>query len=445
MINIKWISWFEDKLPEFQLVEEKFKEIIKTNYSLSGFTPLDTPNVERVEVLTSKWADDNEIYWIKRLKAEWKEASEFEMWLRFDLTVPLARYIWKYEWEINFPFKRQQIARVYRWERPQKWRYREFYQADIDIIWNNKLALFADVEIVSTIFNSLNELNFWKFVININNKKLLSWFLQSLEIKNTIEAIWIIDKKDKVSREKLISMFKQIELWEFQIDSILKLIDFSNQKEFDIKKVFNFFDWINNKLLKEWLNEIKYIYDNLITLWVNNDYLIINPTISRGLNYYTWLVFETFIKWAENMWSISSWGRYDNLCSHFSKNNFPGVWWSIWLSRLLAVLNQLNKINANKKTISDVLLINLWEQNLKENLELIKKLRKNWINSEIYLDSSVKFAKQIKYADNKKIPFVIIYWEEEVKKNIVQIKELNTWKQIELWIENIIKYIKKFR
>jgi histidyl-tRNA synthetase len=443
MINVKWISWFEDKLPEYQLLEEKFKEIIRRNYSLSWFTPLDTPNIERVEVLTSKWADDNEIYWIKRLKAEWKEANDFEMWLRFDLTVPLARYVWKYEWEISFPFKRQQIARVYRWERPQKGRYREFYQADIDIIWNGKLPLFADVEILSTINNSLKELDFWEFVININNKKLLAGFLESLEIENIVETIWVIDKKDKVNREKLISMLEWINLWWIQIDSIFELIDFSKKKTESIDDVFKFFDWITNNMLDEWLEELEYIYDNLLNLWVEKKNLIINPTISRGLNYYTWLVFETFISGAENMWSISSWWRYDDLCNHFSKNSFPGVWGSIGLSRLLSVLNELKKIQINKKTISDVLLLNLWNNILKENLALIKTLRDNWINSEIYLDSSVKFAKQIKYADNKKIPFVIIYWQYEIENDIVQIKNLSTWEQKEINISNIIKTIKK--
>lgn len=442
MINIKWISWFEDKLPESQLIEEKFKEIIRKNYSLSGFTPLDTPNIERVEVLTSKWADDNEIYWIKRLKAEWNDKSDFDMWLRFDLTVPLARYIWKFEWEIFFPFKRQQIARVHRWERPQKGRYREFYQADIDIIWNAKLPLFADVEILSTIYNSLKELDFWDFVININNKKLLSGYLENLEIKNIVETIWIIDKKDKVNREKLIIMLEWVNLKDNQIKGILDLIDFSENKVEKIDEVFNFFDWIVNSLLKEWLDELKYIYNNLISLWVEKKNLIINPTISRGLNYYTGLVYETFIRGAEWMWSISSWGRYDDLCSHFSKNNFPGVWWSIGLSRLLSVLNELNKLDFNKKTISDVLLLNLWDDILEENLKLMKKLRDNWINSEIYLDWNAKFAKQIKYADNKKIPFVIIYWEDEINNGIVQIKNLATWKQNELKVEEIVKYLK---
>ena len=442
MINIKWISWFEDKLPEAQLIEEKFKEIIKKNYSLSGFTPLDTPNVERVEVLTSKWADDNEIYWIKRLKAEWKEAGEFEMWLRFDLTVPLARYISKYEWEISFPFKRQHIARVYRWERPQKWRYREFYQADVDIIWNGKLPLFADVEILFTIYNSLKELDFWDFVININNKKLLSWFLESLDIDNIVETIWIIDKKDKVNREKLVSMFEWIDLWWLQIDSIFELIDFADKKEKNIEKVFNFFEWIDNNLLKEWLDELKYVYDNLINLWVQEKNIIINPTISRWLNYYTGLVYETFISWAESMWSISSWGRYDDLCSMFSKNNFPWVWWSIWLSRLLAVLNQLDKLDFDKKTTSKVLVLNLWEKVLKENLDIVRYLRENWINTEIYLDDNVKFAKQIKYADNKKIDFVLIMWEDEIEKWLIQIKNLKTGQQQEISKEELIKIIK---
>jgi len=443
MINIKWISWFEEKLPEAQIIEENFKEIIRKNYSLSWFTPLDTPNIERVEVLTSKWADDNEIYWIKRLKSQWDEGSVFEMWLRFDLTVPLARYVSKYEWEISFPFKRQHIARVYRGERPQKWRYREFYQADIDIIWNWKLPLFADVEILSTIYNSLKELNFGNFIININNKKLLSGYLESLWIEKIIETISIIDKKDKVNIDKLIIMFEWIDLKLYQIKSILWLITFSENKDMNLDKVFNFFDWIDNNLLKEWLDELKYIYDNLLSLGVNSKNIIINPTISRWLNYYTWLVFETFIVWAKNMWSISSGWRYDDLCNHFSKNNFPGVWWSIWLSRLLAVLNELKKLNFNKKTVSEVLLLNLWDSTLEKNLKLINILRSNWINSEIYLDSTAKFAKQIKYADNKKIPFIIIYGEDEIKKWIIQIKKLESWEQLELNIEEIIKYIKK--
>lgn len=446
MINTKSPSWFEEKLPEWYLVEQNFKEIIKKNYSLSGFTPIDTPNVERSEVLLAKWVEDNEIYGIKRLKAE--DKNDFEICLRFDLTVPLARYISKYEWEITFPFKRQHIARVYRWERPQKWRYREFYQADIDIIWNEKLALFADVEIISTIFNSLKSLDFWEFVININNKKLLSGFLSNLNIKKIPETISIIDKKDKVNRKELEVMFRENDLNSEQIKSILELIELSEDKNKTNLEIISFFEniIINNKTplpwFKEWLDELKYIYKNLINIWVDEKYLKINPSISRGLNYYTGLVFETFIKWAENMWSIASGGRYDDLCSNFSKNNFPWVGGSIWLSRLIAVLDELKKLEYNKKTITDILVINMWEDVLEANLKLVKDLRDIWLNTEIYLDSNTKFSKQIKYADNKKIKYVIIMGKDEIEAGILQIKNLTNWNQEEVDLNKIKNYFK---
>ena len=438
MINLKAISGFDEKLPEWYIIEEKFKNIIKNNYSLSGFTPIDTPNIERVEVLTSKWADDNEIYGIKRLKAE--DKNDFEMGLRFDLTVPLARYVSKYEWEITFPFKRQHIARVYRWERPQKWRYREFYQADVDIIWNGKLPLFADVEILSTIYNSLKQLDFWSFVININNKKLLSGFLENLEIENISWTISIIDKKDKVNREKLTSMFEDNNLNKNQINWIFDLIDLSENKTKTNIEVIKYFEQFNNQLLKEWLNDLKYVYNNLLSLWVEEKFLKINPSISRWLNYYTGLVFETFIDWAENMWSISSGWRYDDLCSHFSKNNFPWVGWSIWLSRLLAVLDELKLLKYDTKTITDVLLLNIWEENFEQNLNLVKDLRNNWINTEMYLDGNAKFDKQMKYAYHKNIKYVIIQWEDEIEKTIVQIKNLENWKQEEVKLNELNKY-----
>ncbi len=437
MIKPKAISWFYENLPDAQIIEDKFKEIISKNYSLSGFTPLDTPNIERVETLTSKWADDNEIYGIKRLKAEGEEKNDFELWLRFDLTVPLARYVAQYEWELDFPFKRQHIAKVYRWERPQKWRYREFYQADVDIIWNAKLSLFADVEILSTIYNSLKELNFWDFVININNKKLLVWFLESLEVDEIVKTISIIDKKDKV--KSIVPMLEELWLKEEQISEILTYINLSEVRT--SREILEYFSDINNETLIEWVKELKYVYENLVNLWVDDRFLKINPSISRGLNYYTWTVFETFILWAEELGSISSWGRYENLTSNFSKNSYPWVWGSIGLSRLLSVLNNIWKIELWAKTVSKVLVLNMWEENLTSNLQIVKTLRNLWINTEIYLDSDAKIQKQIKYADNKKIPFVIIQWQDEIKEWVFQLKNLLKWEQKELKIKDIEKKI----
>ncbi len=435
MIKPLPISWFYENLPEQQIIEDNFKDIIKKNYLLSWFNSVDTPVVERLEILMSKWWDDNEIYWLHRVA--WESLDDASLWLRFDLTVPLARYVAQYEWVLVFPFKRFQIAKVYRWERPQKWRYREFYQADIDIIWNNKLSLFADVEILSTIYNSLRELNFWEFVININNKKLLSGFLESLQIDKITETIWVIDKKDKV--RSIISMLEELFLNQEQIDSIMKLIEKSKDSDGIIDYLKN--TWITNELFLEWLKELEYVYKNLLNLWIESKYLVINPSISRWLNYYTWTVFETFITWAEKLWSISSGWRYENLASNFSKNNFPWVGGSIWLSRLITVLNSLWKIENTKKTLTQVMLVNMDANLLKDNLSILKDLRDKWINCELYLDSNTKIAKQIKYADNKKIPYVIIMWEDELKKGIVLIKTLATWEQEEMTVEDLVAFI----
>lgn len=431
------ISWFRENLPEFQLIEDNYKEIIKKNYSLSGFTPIDTPVVERLDVLLAKWADDNEVYAISRVNGE--EWDDSDLWLRFDLTVPLARFVAQYEWELTFPFRRQHISRVYRWERPQKGRFREFYQADIDIIWNGSLPLFADVEVLSTIYNSLKELDFWQFVININNKKFLSWFLESIWVTNIKETISIIDKKDKVRHEKLKEMFLSIWLSEQTIEKIVEFIKFWEEKT--STEILTYYSQFDSLLLKTWLDELKYLYTSLISLWVDEQYIKINPSISRGLNYYTWTVFETFITWALNMWSISSGGRYEDLASNFTKNNFPWVGWSIWLTRLLSVLESIWKIETNKKTTSKVMLVNMWDAFLKKNLEIIRFLRQNLINTELYLDSEAKIVKQLKYANNKKINYVIIVWETEIQNDIVVLKNLYSWEQFEIKQENLLDYI----
>lgn len=435
MIKPLPISWFYENLPDEQLIEDKFKEIIRRNYMISWFISIKTPVVERLEILTSKWGIENEIYWIHRLS--WEKSDDASLWLRFDLTVPLARYVAQYEWVLTFPFKRQQISKVYRWERPQKWRFREFYQADIDIIWNWKLPLFADVEVIFTIFNALKELNFWDFIFNINNKKFLEWFLKSIKIEKIAETIWIIDKKDKV--KTIVPMLKENNLDENQISEVLKFIKIWEEK--GNIELIEYFKNSNNELLKEWIWELEYVYNNLLFLWIDKKYLKINPAISRWLNYYTWTVFETFIVWAENIWSISSGGRYENLCSSFTKNNYPWVWWSIWLTRLIFVLKELGKINKDDFSKTNVMIINWWDKFLENNLKIIKILREKGIISELYLDSDAKIQKQLKYADNKKFKYVIICLEDEMNKWVVQLKNLWSWEQVEVGVDRLVEKI----
>ena len=439
MVEPKAISGFWENLPEQQLVEEKFKEIIKKNYSNSGFTPLDTPVVERLDALTAKWADDNEIYGVHRINGESEDA---QLGLRFDLTVPFARYVSQHQGVLAFPFKRQHIARVYRWERPQKGRYREFYQADVDIIGNQTLSLFADVEVLSTIYNSLKDLDFGDFVMHINNKKFLAGYLSSLGIQKIPETISVIDKKDKVRYIK--PMLEELSLEESQIENILEFI--KNAETKNSQEILEIYKNISNELFQDGLEELKYVYSHLLQLWVEEKSIKINPAISRGLNYYTGTVFETFISGAETMWSVSSWGRYENLCGNFTDKPFPGVWWSIGLSRIIAVLQHLkNKsVETFQKTTTQVLVLNMDENLLFDTLDIVKNLREKNIPTEIYLQAGAKFKKQFKYADNKKIPFVVIFWEDEKEKWIVQIKKLENGEQKEAKITEISEVIQSF-
>jgi len=444
-IRIDNISWFPENLPEEQIVEDRYKDIIRKNYLKAWFNSIETSLVEREEVLCSKWWDDNEIYWLHRLN--WEFSDDSKLGLRFDLTVPLARYVALNNDKLVYPFKRFQIQKVYRWERAQRWRYREFYQADIDIIWNWELPLLADCEIISTIFNTLNELDFWKFTININHKDFLIGFLEKLWIweDKLLKVISIIDKKDKLDNDKINfpktrALLEEL-LWDKEIVSqIIKFILLWNK--WSLAKIEKFV-WSDNELrFLDWFKKLKEVYTSLLNLWVPKRYIKINPSISRWLNYYTWIVFETFIDWFESFWSVSSWWRYDNLTWNFIKNKYPWVGWSIGLSRLLSVIWATSKLNYQIKTLTDVLVLNIDEKYLKKCLEVVKKLRKAWINTEFYLEHS-KISKQIKYAENKGIRYVLILWEDEINRWVIAMKDMFVREQKEIDILSVAKIIKK--
>ncbi len=442
-IKIDQISGFPENLPEMQIVEDNFKEIIKKNYLRAWFNSLETSLVEREDVLCSKWANDNEIYGLHRLN--WEISDDSKLGLRYDLTVPLARYVALNNDKLVFPFKRFQIQKVYRWERAQRWRFREFYQADIDIIWNGNLPLLADVEIISTIYYALKELEIWKFVINLNHKELLVWFLSDLWIseQRLLIIIAMIDKKDKVDTDKdNFPKTRNSMLVELNDEKIVsKIIDFIKLwNNWNLNEIEDFLWKDVGYLVKKWLEELKIIYNSLLSLWVSPESLKINPSISRGLNYYTWFVFETFISGYENMGSIASGWRYENLTWNFIKNKYPWAGWSIWLSRLLSIIQEINKLIITKKTLTNVLVLNLDEKYLNNYLTVLNYLRNNWINTEFYLETA-KIAKQIKYAENKWIKYILIMWEDEINKWFIALKDLEKKEQIELSLEDVLKKI----
>ena len=426
------VSWFWEFLPEQKIIEEKILNIIRNSYKQFWYTSIETPAVEKNSVLTAKWGEESlkQIFWLYGL-AQWCEKDTKKYSLHFDLTVPFARYVIDHKNEINFPFKRNQIQKVRRWERAQKWRFREFYQADIDAIWeekSNKNYLFYDVEIIFVIFNTLKkvfeDLNIKKdFYININHKKLIKWFLKELNleaIKNKITNI--IDKKDKISEQDFIKELRDLNIDEQKKE---KIIEFTNIKTFnieDIKKLN-----IDNEEWNSWIKDIEEIFNTLEQLWVKNR-VKINLSIMRGLDYYTGMVFETFIGWERNLWSIASWWRYENFTSFIDKKtNFSWVGWSIWISRLESYI--FEKLGTNKKTSSEYLLIN-FKETQKKILNLYKKFVKQWEYIEYYPISD-KLWKQFKYADKKWIKYCIILWEEELYNWKYKIKNMETWEVIE--------------
>lgn len=432
------ISWFNDYLPEKYRIFDTMRTIIKETYAKSGFIPFETPALERIETLLSKWWDDNEIYGVHRLNWEKEKA---ELALRFDLTVPLARYIAQYEGELKFPFKRQHIDRSWRGERAQTGRSREFYQADIDIIGRESLSLLADVEVIETIYTTLSNLDFWEFKIHLNNKKILIWFLEAIGIdeKKHKEVISIIDKKEKLklAGKDIQPFFTEFIEDEKIIKELLHYISFSEKEKTEIMTYLRSF---SSETLFEGIKELDFIYENLVIAWVKEQYIHFDNTISRGLNYYTGTTFETFLSEAPQYGSIASWGRYENLIGNFSKNSYPWVGGSIGLTRLFQILETIGKFDEKKFIAKSVLIINFDEKYLTDYLKLNQDLKEIGFISEVYLDAWVKMKKQMDYANAKGIEYVIMLGEEEIKAWKLSIKNLKTGEQEERERDKFKKY-----
>ncbi len=427
------VSWFTELKPEEKIIEENILNIIKNSYQQVGYTQIETPAVEKNTVLTAKWWNEisKQIFWLYWL-AQWcNDTKDYS--LHFDLTVPFARYVIDHRSELTFPFKRSQIQKVWRWEKAQKWRFREFYQADIDVIWeelnnqNKNKYIFYDAEIIFTIIRTLkNIFNNLKlncsFKVKINNKKIIYWFIKDLNLLNKItEITTIIDKKDKIKTEKFIELLKLEWLTK---DQIIKIQNFISQ---DIQTAEKF---SSNSEYLEWINELKQVANLLEKLWICE--YEIDFWIVRWLDYYTWTVFETFIEEEIQLWSIASGWRYEKFTRFIdNKTNFSWVWWSIWVSRLETFV--FNKLNYNKKTTSEYLILNFQETN-KQCINLFLNFLNEWKKVELYPEYD-KLKKQLKYADKKWINYCVILGENELKEKCYIIKNMKNWKQEKIYLK----------
>lgn len=420
--------------PAEQIVMNRIIEIIKNKYELFGFTPMDTPILELSDVLLAKAGGETEKQIYRFLK------GDSDISLRFDLTVPLARFVAKNYNNLTFPFKRYQIGKVFRGERPQKGRFREFYQCDIDIIGNETLDNIHDAEILSVIYSVFNELGIGKFKIKLNNRKLINGFLESLKIDDKYQDILrIIDKITKITEEQFKEELYVIGLSTGVVSDILSFIKINknNDNIIEALKLLN----INNDNFNAGINELEKLIKSIKYFNIPNSNFMVDLSIVRGLDYYTGTVYETILDDYPEIGSICSGGRYENLASFYTDKKLPGVGVSIGLTRLFDQMYSKDLININKKISSDVLIIYMEEKNKNYAFKVANFLRSNNIKTEMLMDDNMKFKNKMNYANKTGINTVIIIGDDEEKESKISIKLMNSGKQISLLFDDIVKFL----
>ncbi|MBM0047092.1 histidine--tRNA ligase [Anaerococcus sp. mt242] len=426
IIKPSTIAGVMELLPDEQAVFDRMKNTIEDTFKDFGFSAIDTPVIEKNEILFAKGGGETE-------KQIFEIASDSkDMSLRFDLTVPLARYVSEHLSDLKFPFKRYQIGKVYRGERNQKGRYKEFYQADIDIIGHNDLSIYNDALLARVIFEAFNRINFPNIIFHINNRKLLNGFFKSLEIEDSTEVLRTIDKKDKIGIDKTKSLLTEI-IGEKKADKTLEFINADNKNTEILENLVEFAD---KDLFKEGLEELKTVYEYMVKFGIDDKNIKIDLSITRGLDYYTSTVYETFINGYESIGSVCSGGRYENLASNFTKQNLPGVGMSIGLTRLFYQLQELGLVEEEKSSKIDYLILPMNKEYHFYAIDVLHKLKGQGKKADIFLEDG-KFKKKINYADKVNAKYAVIIGEEEASKNEVSIKNMETGEQFNKNIEDL--------
>ncbi len=411
-------SGFKDYLPDEMIPKQEMFDTIRAVFENFGFSPLETPVVEREEVLTGGDADFNKQ--IFRIASDKEDGSGLA--LRFDLTVPLARVIAS-NLELSRPFKRYQIGKAFRAEHPQMGRFREFMQCDADIVGSN--SPMADAEIISLIYNSMMRLNLKDFTIKIGSRKILSGIIGELAPKSDADSVLrIIDKLDKIGWEGVEEELKSLK-------TDIKTSDLKEALETDILTGGLTAKYPSSEILKEGVDELTRVLDHLEALNVPRDNYIVDLSIARGLGYYTGIVFETILKDMPNIGSVASGGRYDGLIERFSKDNIPAVGVSIGVDRLFTALVKLGSLKPAKR-LTEVLILNFDGSSAEKVQKMATLLRLDGINTEIYLGNDNSFKGQLAYAVKEEFPIVVIIGPKEMVGGTIQVKDMKKREQSEV-------------
>ena len=432
-VEARTLPGFMELLPKEQILFNQMKEKIQKSYEKFGFLPLDTPIIEMANVLLAKAGGETEkqIYRFQK--------GDNDLALRFDLTVPLAKYITEYYNELSFPFRRYQIGKVYRGERPQKGRFREFYQCDIDIIGDGELSIINDAEMPSIIYNTIRELGFEDFTICINNRKILNGLFQELNQEElSVDIMRIIDKLEKIGEENVKASLTELGVKEDAIEKIIKFIRIDGTTDEKLQELEKL--GFTSELFKQGLQELKQVVTYVRAFGVPDSNFKVDLTIARGLDYYTGTVYETFLNEYREIGSVCSGGRYDNLAEFYTDRKLPGVGVSIGLTRLFYKLNELNAIEANKKSMAKLLVLPMTE-NIEKVIEIGSAVREAGIPTEIYLEDK-KIKAKFKYADRLQIPYVAVIGDDEIANGKIALKDMQTGEQESLNIQEVIEKLK---
>lgn len=426
----KILAGYMELLPAQQIQFNKMLKVIQDTFELCGFAPLDTPAIELSQVLLAKAGGETEkqIYKFTRGKND--------LCLRFDLTVPLARYAAQRQNQLVFPFRRYQTQKVWRAERPQNGRFREFYQCDIDIIGSKNLL--TDAEILSVVYQVFARLGFGRFTIKINNRKVLNGFLQSVGIKDIAPVVRIIDKLEKQSQQSIAKELANLELTPGAIKKLLSFVQICGTPD----QIVNNLQQLNisDQQFLQGVEELKTITQNVLDLGVSLANFAIDLKIARGLDYYTGTVYETTLNDYPQIGSVCSGGRYDNLASCYTNRELPGVGASIGLTRLFDQLLKAEAIEAKVSTPAKVLVVSANPTALNQSVKVTQILRQANIATEFFTEDSL-LSKQLKYAARQGFEFVVITGMREVGRGKVIVKNLATSVQNEVKSTDIATYI----
>ncbi len=434
IIEPKTLQGFIELMPDEQILFNKMYKQIEESFKLFGFIPLDTPILEYSEVLLAKAGGETE----KQIYRFNKGDTDISM--RFDLTVPLAKYVAKNYGKLVFPFRRYQIGKVFRGERPQKGRFREFYQCDIDIIGDGELNIMNDSEIPSIIYTTFKNMGFDRFVIKINNRKVLNGYFNSLGLTDKIpDILRTVDKMDKIGKDSVSQELEKLEIVRNKIDGIIEFLNISGNNSEIIGKLKELD--IENDMFKEGVDELEKVVDYVKAFKVPDQNFIIDLKIARGLDYYTGTIYETNLIDYPELGSVCSGGRYDNLAEYYTKKKLPGVGISIGISRLYAYLVDKGVISPKELTPSKAVIIPM-NEDLNPSFDLASKIREEGVAVEVgYNKKNVKAM--LGYANRLKVPYVIFLGEEEINSKMASIKNMETGEQEKIEFDKIVEYLNK--